>query len=96
VPARLAFYWTAWRELSTDRETGMSLGRIPFTAIAKYAECYGILPEIDAFDRFRVIIRAMDSEFIAVSSAKPGEVSAQDPEAVKSLLKRAAEGKQGT
>ncbi|MBB3020640.1 hypothetical protein FHR70_003726 [Microvirga lupini] len=74
----------------------MSLGRIPFTAIAKYAECYGILPDIDAFDRFRVIIRAMDSEFIAVSNMKPGEISAQDPDAVKSLLKRAAEGKQGT
>lgn len=74
----------------------MSLGRIPFTAIAKYAECYGILPDIDAFDRFRVIIRAMDSEFIAVSNMKPGGISAQDADGVKSLLKRAAEGKQGT
>jgi hypothetical protein len=92
---RLAFYWTAWRELSTDRETGMGVGRIPFTAIVKYAECYGILPDIDAFDRFRLIIRAMDSEFMAVSSMKPGEISARDANGVKSLLKRASEGKQG-
>lgn len=95
MPERLAFFWTAWRELSTDRETGMGVGRIPFTSIAKYAECYGILPDIDAFDRFRVIIRAMDSVFIDVASQDPKAVSTKDADGVKSLLKRAAEGKQG-
>jgi len=41
---------------------GMVAGPIPFSAIDRYAGRYGI-DGIDAFERFRELIRAMDDEY---------------------------------
>lgn len=59
----LSFVWSAWWELHTDRPMGMSVGPIPFTAISAFADRYGVA-ELDAFDTFRELIRAMDGEYL--------------------------------
>jgi len=84
-------YWDAFWELSSDRQVGMAIGRIPFTAIDCYARRYGF-EEIDEFDRFVSVMRAMDSEFRRLTSpeeTKKGlEVKATDIEGVKSVFDR--------
>lgn len=73
-------------------------GPIPFTAIDAYARRYGIGEgDIDEFDRFRSLIKAMDSAYLAARASKPSsddqfvdEVDITDPEAVKRLTRRLA------
>lgn len=59
----LAFAWRAFHDLSGDRQMGMSLGRIPFTAIDRYADRFGI-HATDEFERFMGLIRSMDVAFV--------------------------------
>jgi len=59
VADHLVFVWQAFWELNSDRAIGFAAGRIPFSAIDSYASRYGI-HDIDAFDRFRTLIRAME------------------------------------
>jgi hypothetical protein len=90
LPAALLWYWEAFREVGADRSVGMGTGRIPFISIDRYADRYGIA-DIDAFERFRAIIRAMDTEFLAPrTAAEPGTVSVNDADGVRSLLQRLA------
>jgi hypothetical protein len=61
VSDHLGFVWSAFWELGSDRAIGFAAGPIPFTAIDAYAARYGI-DDIDQFDRFRALIRAMECE----------------------------------
>ena len=63
VPEHLAFAWRAFWELSSDRSVGFGVGPIPFTAIARYADRYGV-GERDAFERFLELIRGMDAAYL--------------------------------
>jgi hypothetical protein len=49
---------SAYDALSTTRQVGMALGPIPWTAVDRYAERYGLTG--DAFERLAVWIRMMD------------------------------------
>lgn len=55
------FFWDAFAALETDRQIGMAEGPIPFSAIDRFARRYGIT-DLDSFDRFYRIMRAMDDE----------------------------------
>ena len=56
--------YNAWIELSTSRPSnGMGLSPIPFSALDRYAERYG-LGDLDDFELFRRAIRAMDSIYL--------------------------------
>ena len=50
----LIFYWDSFYELATERM--VEGGSIPYSAIVKYSEMYGI----DDFESFLIIIRKMD------------------------------------
>lgn len=54
------FLWDAFWDLNTERQIGTPPGPIPVTAIISYAERYGI-ESVDEFDRFKNMIRAMDT-----------------------------------
>ena len=58
----LGFYYSAFSELSTDRQIGMSEGWIPWGSIDRYAHRYGLTGW--DFERFRILIRGMDIEYI--------------------------------
>jgi len=58
----LDLYYTAFSELSTDRQMGMAEGWIPWSSIDRYARRHD-LTDWD-FDRFRILIRGMDVEYI--------------------------------
>jgi hypothetical protein len=91
----LQIYWDAFWELSADRQIGMAIGRIPFTAIDRYAVRYGI-EEVDEFDTFRNVIRSMDAEFRDQTTPKSAEgkgaqASVTDTQGVVSILGRLKE-----
>lgn len=50
------YYVDAFIELGTCRNSSMSLGPIPFTAISEYAKIYGV----EDFEEFLYLIRRMD------------------------------------
>ena len=58
----LEFYWTAFWDLASDRDFGMSEGPIPWTAMNDYALRYSL--SNDEFDRLCYIIKAMDKEYL--------------------------------
>jgi hypothetical protein len=73
---------------------GFGVGAIPFIAINAYATRYGIV-EIDEFDRFMMLIKAQDSEYLRMRSPKTDnglleEVRADDVDGVKRLFSRLA------
>jgi hypothetical protein len=80
------FYWTAFWELSCDRQLGMAPGPIPFTSIDRYAGRYGIR-QIDDFEGFRHVMRAMDGVYLekAPAGAVGGAVRADDAAGVMSF-----------
>jgi hypothetical protein len=55
--------------LSDDRQSGMAVGRIPFTAINEYAKRIDMSDE--EFWHFLEAIRAMDTAFIETVTKKP-------------------------
>ncbi len=63
VAPHLTFHWSAFNTLSSDRQSGMGLGPIPWTAIDRYAQRYGI-DDPDEFDRFCRLIGVLDREFL--------------------------------
>jgi hypothetical protein len=60
IPDEARFAYFAFNEFATDRQVGMGVGPIPFTAIDAYAHRYGIAG--DEFERFRLLIRTIESE----------------------------------
>lgn len=68
-PAVLPDYcysYSVFCELSTDREIGMALGPIRFTAIDTYARRYGI-DDLDDFDQLVEDVRLLDRLFLEAS-----------------------------
>ena len=64
----LTFYLEAFFALSPDRHEG---GAIPFSAVDRYAARYG-LDDVDEFERFRTLIRALDDAFLkTIRPAQP-------------------------
>lgn len=62
------WFWTAFGHLGGDRNSGMGLAPIPFTAMRAYADEYRLRGhEREAFFE---IIRTVDSEYIAMTEAK--------------------------
>lgn len=59
----LVVHWNAFWELSTERQIGMGLGPIPWTAIVAYARELRF-DDDDERERFRGLIRAMDGEYL--------------------------------
>jgi hypothetical protein len=53
---------SAFWELSSDRQIGMSAGPIPYTAIDRWAHRNGVEPE--DFHVLLTVIRAMDAEWL--------------------------------
>jgi len=56
VPARLAWIYAAFWELSTCRTVGMSMGPIPWTAVNDYARAQDVISR----ERFLFLVRRMD------------------------------------
>lgn len=52
--------WNAFQRLGGDRQMGMSLGPIPWTAIDRYAIRY----RIDDFEDFEHMLSAMDAVYL--------------------------------
>jgi hypothetical protein len=59
------FYYDAFRELSTARVSGFSIGPIPFTAVVDYFTIYNIDGD---FDEFASIIRRMDDVYLELNA----------------------------
>lgn len=58
--------WQAFQRLTHDRPTGMGIGAIPFLAIDRYAERF----EIDDFEEFHDLVRALDDEYLKHANEK--------------------------
>lgn len=86
------FFWAAFWDLGTERPIGMGLGPIPDSALREYARHSGVTG--DLLDSFKVIIRAVDAEYlrlVAPKDRKQGNVvRGDDVEGVKALLSRAS------
>lgn len=65
------FYWNAFYDLSSDRSFGMGVGPIPYSSVCRYAEAHGM--GRDEFDYFHTIIRAMDTEYLAIANKSKDE-----------------------
>lgn len=66
-PAKhLLIVWRAFWALTNDRQFGAlgGCGYIPFMAIDRYAERYGI-SGVDEFERFQTLLRQMDDAYLA-------------------------------
>jgi hypothetical protein len=60
----LQFYWLAFNDLTSERQIGMGIGPIPYSALRAYATEYGIRGH-DEFDYFRWLLQAMDNHYLA-------------------------------
>lgn len=67
-----SFYWQAFTDLAGDRPLGMVAGPIPFLACERYAARYGI-DDIDEFERFCAVIRALDAEYLRSAAKEKDE-----------------------
>jgi hypothetical protein len=64
IPDECEFAYGAFRELSTDRQSGFGEGPIPWASIDAFAARYGVL-SIDEFDHLCWIIRVLDETFLS-------------------------------
>lgn len=83
VEPESAFVWEAFWELSSDRDSGFGEGDIPFRAIDRFAQRYGI-DDLDEFDEFRSMIRGVDREYLKIRA----EQREADKEPASSSKKR--------
>jgi hypothetical protein len=89
----LGFIWSAFWELSTDRQLGFGAeGRIPSKSIRSFAADHD-LSQPDDYAWFLAIIREMDAEYLGMRA--PGakvldEVPITDGKGITALLKRLA------
>lgn len=63
------FYWTAFRDLGTERQIGMGLGPIPWSSARAYADLNSIC-DPDDFDNFWTIIGTVDAEYLKSQNEK--------------------------
>lgn len=57
------FYLRAFRNLSTERQVGMSLGPIPHSKVREYGKTAGL--DSDTLELFETAIRAMDEFYLS-------------------------------
>ena len=70
LPApHLLFHWSAFGNLTSDRQMGMGIGPVAWTAVDRYAERYGV-DDPDEYDRFVRLMRAMDMAFLSWHAEK--------------------------
>jgi len=62
------FYWDAFGDLGSDRQFGMGIGPIPYSAIRRYADSWDIVSR-DEFAFFYGIIRSLDAEYMKLANA---------------------------
>ena len=64
----LDLYWKAFQDLSADRDVGMGVGPIPWSAM----NAWGVRNHIkgDDFERFVLVLRGMDSVYMTHQSKK--------------------------
>ncbi|OPZ23603.1 MAG: hypothetical protein BWZ03_00449 [bacterium ADurb.BinA186] len=60
------FYISAFNDLATCRNSGLSEGPIPFTAIIEYSKVY----DVGDFEEFHYIIKQMDAAYLRAISKK--------------------------
>ena len=58
----LRLVWDAFHALGGDRQMGMAVGPIPFSAVDRYATRFRIAGA--EFERFHALIMAMDAVFL--------------------------------
>lgn len=56
-------YWAAFNDLGTERQIGMSLGPIPWSKVAEYADRYGMDETL-----LQTVIRKVDSDYLKMLS----------------------------
>jgi hypothetical protein len=90
----LQFYWYAFWELSSDRQIGMSEGPIPWSSMDRWCRRHGI--NGDEFDRFILMMKHMDSEYMkhraksnkkSIAKANPKNPNNKDKEFIKTKRK---------
>lgn len=64
----LQLYLTAFFDLDAERESGMSLGRIPWSAVDRYAVAYEL--DDEQYEDLHYFIKHMDTEHIKRIKAK--------------------------
>lgn len=64
----LELYWRAYADMTSDREVGMGVGPIPWTAMHLWAVRHNIRG--DDFDRLVLVLRGMDAVFMAHQAKK--------------------------
>ncbi len=67
----LNIFYDAYFNLETCRLNGMSMGRIPWTAVQNYCESKGFTEEQTA--SAQLYIKMMDTEYIKFSDSKNGK-----------------------
>jgi hypothetical protein len=68
IPDHLQFYWTAFIDLSGERQLGMGVGPIPRSKIREYAiECGW--DGVDEIERLCRIIGEMDHEYVSTANS---------------------------
>ena len=71
----LEFYWRAFWELATCRQIAHGAeGPIPWTSMNEYATRFEIRG--DEFDRFAMVIKAVDSKYLMSRGKKIGKINA--------------------
>jgi hypothetical protein len=94
IPEWYQFYWSAFNELSSERQISMGVGPIPRSAIRDYAVEYELSGDMS--DKFMRIIHGLDVEYVEMANKpkKPGrlddvdEVSVADVTGAKEVLGR--------
>ena len=72
IAAGYVYAYAVFQELSADRQIGMALGPIPFTAIDAYARRFGI-DDLDEFEQLLDDVAMIDRLFLKISlDKKPG------------------------
>jgi len=94
VEPHLTWLWSAFWELSTERQLGMVVGPIPVSKIREY-----LIDEFDLhgaeLDRAKAIIRRADDAWCGMLNARKGDepalsdqAKATDTEGVKRVMRR--------
>jgi len=93
VASHLTLIWSAFWELGTERQLGMSIGPIPASKIREYLRVEMDLHG-DEYDRARTIIRKADEAYLGMLNARKGDepkladqAKATDVDGVKRVMR---------
>lgn len=94
IEPHLMFLWTAFWDLSTERQMGMVIGPVPVSKMREYLrDELGL--DGNEYDRARAIIRRADEAYCAMLNRRKEDgpemaetVSINDAEGVKRMMRR--------